>query len=226
MRILVVEDEPKTARHLDRGLRAAGFEVQACGSAEQGLAALASRAFDVLVLDVMLPGMSGLEMVHQLRKAGASTPVLFLSAKDAAKDRIKGLNEGGDDYLVKPYSLPEVVARLRALLRRGVPGAGAQRVEVADLVWEPAHRRISRMGKRIHLTPKEYALAVLLLNHQGEVVSRNQVIQAVWGLRTTVEGNSVDVQVLRLRKKLDDPFETKLIRTLRGVGIVLEAPEP
>ncbi len=113
MNILVVEDEPKTARHLDRGLRDAGFEVHACRSAEQGLIACAKHAFDALVLDVMLPGMSGLEMVHQLRSSGVATPVLFLSAKDATEDRIKGLNEGGDDYLVKPYSLPEVVARLR-----------------------------------------------------------------------------------------------------------------
>ncbi|MDE3246207.1 MAG: response regulator, partial [Acidobacteriota bacterium] len=147
MRILVVEDEPKTARQLDRGLRAAGFEVQTCASAEEGLIAWTSHTFDALVLDVLLPGMSGLAMVQELRKLGASTPVLFLSAKNATEDRIKGLNEGGDDYLVKPYSLPEVVARLRALLRRGVPGAGAQRVEIADLVWEPAFRRISRMGK-------------------------------------------------------------------------------
>lgn len=225
MRVLVVEDEPKTARHLDRGLREAGFEVQACTSAEQGLSACAKQTFDALVLDVMLPGMSGLEMVHQLRSSGVTTPVLFLSAKDATEDRIKGLNEGGDDYLVKPYSLPEVVARLRALLRRGGPPGNTKRVQVADLVWEPTSRRISRMGKRVDLTPKEYALATLLLNHQGEVVSRNQIIQAVWGLSTTVDGNSVDVQVLRLRKKLDDPFETKLIRTLRGVGIVLEAPD-
>jgi two-component system copper resistance phosphate regulon response regulator CusR len=118
-----------------------------------------------------------------------------------------------------------VVARLQALLRRGSLPGDALRVQVADLVWEPKNRRISRMGKRVDLTPKEYALATLLLNHQGEVVSRNQIIQAVWGLSTAVDGNSVDVQVLRLRKKLDDPFETKLIRTLRGVGIVLEAPD-
>lgn len=224
MRILVVEDETKAARHLERGLGAAGFEVQTCASAEQGLMACAQHTFDALVLDVMLPGMSGLEMVHQLRGSGVAMPVLFLSAKDATEDRIKGLNEGGDDYLVKPYSLPEVVARLRALLRRGSHPGILNQVVVADLVWEPTTRRISRMGKRVDLTPKEYALATLLLNHQGEVVSRNQIIQAVWGLSTTVDGNSVDVQVLRLRKKLDDPFETKLIRTLRGVGIVLEAP--
>lgn len=225
MHILLVEDEPKTARHLERGLKEAGFEVQACGTAEEGLTACAEQPFDVLVLDVMLPGKNGLEMVHQLRSSGVMTPVLFLSAKDAAEDRIKGLNEGGDDYLVKPYSLPEVVARIRALLRRGGQPGNPKRVQIADLVWEPASRRISRMGKRVDLTPKEYALATLLLNHQGEVVSRNQIIQAVWGLSTTVDGNSVDVQVLRLRKKLDDPFETKLIRTLRGVGIVLEAPD-
>ena len=225
MHILLVEDEAKTARHLQRGLREAGFEVMACASAEEGMAACDTQAFDALVLDVMLPGHSGLDMVQKLRGSGILTPVLFLSAKDT-EDRIRGLNEGGDDYLVKPYSLPEVVARLRALLRRNGRQGSSDRVQVADLVWEPAHRRISRMGKRVDLTPKEYALAALLLQNHGEVVSRNQVIQAVWGLSTAVDGNSVDVQVLRLRKKLDDPYEIKLIRTLRGVGIVLEALAP
>ncbi len=224
MHILVVEDEPKTARHLERGLRAAGFEVVACASAKEALDACRSRAFDALVLDVMLPDQSGLEMVHQLRKSGMLTPVLFLSAKDTTEDRIRGLNEGGDDYLVKPYSLPEVIARLKAILRRNVRPGGNERIQVADLIWEPGLRRITRMGRRVDLTPKEYALAVLLLQNHGDVVSRNQIIQAVWGLSTAVDGNSVDVQVLRLRKKLDDPFETKLIRTLRGIGIVLEAP--
>ncbi len=224
MRILVVEDEAKTARHLERGLREAGFEVLACASAEEGMEACGTQAFDALVLDVMLPGRSGLEMVHKLRESGMLTPVLFLSAKDTTEDRIRGLNQGGDDYLVKPYSLPEVVARLRALLRRNGRQSVSERVQVADLVWEPTRRRISRMGKRVDLTPKEYALAALLLQNHGEVVSRNQVVQAVWGLITSVDSNSVDVQVLRLRKKLDDPYETKLIRTLRGVGIVLEAP--
>lgn len=225
MRILVVEDEPKAARHLRRGLAEAGFEVTACTTAEEGLEACSHSPFEALVVDVMLPGVSGLEMVSRLRKSGYGTPVLFLSAKDTTADRIKGLNHGGDDYLVKPYSLPEAVARLRALLRRGghlVSGAG--RVQVADLVWEPAQRRITRMGKRIDLTPKEYALAALMLQHVGEVISRNQIIQTVWGLSSTVDDNSVDVQLLRLRRKLDGPFETKLIRTLRGVGHVLEAP--
>ena len=225
MRILMVEDEPKAARHLRRGLTDAGFEVTAFARAEEGLEACHLEPFDALVVDVMLPGMSGLDMVSRLRAAGYGTPVLFLSAKDTASDRIKGLDEGGDDYLVKPYSLPEVVARLRALLRRGGHlASGPGRIQVADLVWEPSQRRISRMGQRVDLTPKEYALATLLLQHVGEVVSRNQIIQTVWGIKSAVDDNSVDVQMLRLRRKLDDPFETKLIRTLRGVGHVLEAP--
>ncbi len=225
MRILVIEDEPKTARQLQRGLEEAGFEAHLSKSAEDGLAACAKHSFDALVLDVMLPGMSGLDLVQQLRAAGTPMPVLFLSAKDTTGDRIRGLNEGGDDYLVKPYSLPEVVARLNALLRRGGrSGASPERIQIADLLWEPNHRRIARMGKRVDLTPKEYALAALLLQNQGQVVSRSQIIKAVWGLSTVVDGNSVDVQVLRLRKKLDDPYAIKLIRTLRGVGIVLETP--
>jgi two-component system copper resistance phosphate regulon response regulator CusR len=149
--------------------------------------------------------------------------VLFLSAKGSTEDRIRGLNEGGDDYLVKPYALAEVLARVRALLRRSSGAMVSSQVKVADLVWEPTHRRITRDGRRIDLTPKEYALAALLLQNRGEVVSRAQIAQAVWGMDVVVDGNAVDVQVRRLRLKLDEPFPVKLVHTLRGVGVVLEA---
>jgi two-component system copper resistance phosphate regulon response regulator CusR len=180
------------------------------------------ETFDALVVDIMLPGFSGLELVSRLRRKGIQVPVLFLSAKGAIEDRIRGLEEGADDYLVKPFALPELVARLRALLRRGAMPS-KDRVQVGDLVWEPAQRRISRLGKRVDLTPKEYALATLLLRSPGEVVTREQMGRAVWGLSCVVDPNALDVQVLRLRKKLDDPYPLKLIHTLRGVGLVLES---
>ncbi len=223
MRLLIVEDEPKIAQRLAAGLREAGFETVVCLTGEEALGAARSQAFDALLVDVMLPGISGLEAVRRLRLEGLASPVLFLSAKDSTEDRVRGLNEGGDDYIVKPYALPEVLARIRAILRRsaGAPAQGL--VRVADLVWDPSQRRITREGRRVDLTPKEYALATLLLQHPGEVVSRAQIARAVWGLEVVTDGNAVDVQVRRLRRKLDEPFDVKLIHTLRGVGVVLEA---
>jgi two-component system copper resistance phosphate regulon response regulator CusR len=223
MRLLVVEDEPKIARHLASGLEAAGFQVETCATGEAALDRARSAAFDALLVDVMLPGMSGLEAVRRLRSEGLASPVLFLSARDSTEDRVRGLNEGGDDYIVKPFALAEVLARIRAILRRSSLSPAAGPVKVADLAWEPGLRRITREGRRVDLTPKEYALATLLLQHRGEVVSRAQIARAVWGLEVVTDGNAVDVQVRRLRRKLDDPFEVKLIHTLRGVGVVLEA---
>lgn len=222
MTILIVEDEPKTARQLLAGLESAGFKAQAVDQGETGLRLATSQAYEALIVDIMLPGMSGLQMVRQLRDSGIQTPVLFLSAKSSLEDRVLGLEGGGDDYLAKPYAIPEVVARLRAILRRQSPSATPDRVQVADLVWEPQQKRISRMGQRVDLTPKEYALASLFLQHIGEVVPRSLIVQALWGSEVPAESNAVDVQMLRLRKKLDDPFEVKLLHTLRGVGVVLE----
>jgi len=221
MRILIVEDEAKTAHHLRDGLAEAGFEPHLFQDGPSALDAALMESFDALVVDIMLPGFSGLELVSKLRRKGVQVPVLFLSAKGALEDRIRGLEGGGDDYLVKPFALPELVARLRALLRRGtIPSK--DRVQVGDLVWEPVQRRISRLGKRVDLTPKEYALATLLMRNPGEVVTRDQMAQAVWGLSSGVDPNAMDVQVRRLRKKLDDPYPVKLIHTLRGIGLVLE----
>ena len=223
MRLLIVEDEPKIARHLAAGLQEAGFQAAVCHSGEEALQRVRVEAFDALLVDIMLPGISGLEAVRRLRLEGLSSPVLFLSAKDSTEDRIRGLNEGGDDYIVKPYAMAEVMARVRAILRRSTAAPAAAPVKIADMVWEPALRRITREGRRIDLTPKEYALATLLLQHPGEVVSRAQIARAVWGLEVVTDGNAVDVQVRRLRQKLDEPFAVKLIHTLRGVGVVLEA---
>lgn len=225
MNILIVEDEPKTARHLRAGLEAAGFAVQTVATAESGLRHATASPFDALVVDIMLPGMSGLEMVKKLRASHVSTPVIFLSAKSSLEDRVLGLEEGGDDYLTKPYAIPEVVARLRAVLRRKEGNSVAQKVQLADLVWDPVQRKVSRDGARVDLTPKEYTLAALLLQHRGEVVPRNLIVQALWGEGVPPDSNAVDVQLLRLRKKLDDPYAVKLIHTLRGVGVVLEVRE-
>lgn len=225
MHILIVEDEPKTSRHLRAGLEASGFTVQTVTTAEGGLRHATATPFDALVVDIMLPGMSGLDMVQRLRQAQVATPVLFLSAKSSLEDKVLGLEGGGDDYLTKPYAIPEVVARLKAVLRRQGTGRAQDVVEVADLVWDPSHRRITRLGQRVDLTPKEYTLATVLLQHRGEVVPRSLIVQALWGDGVPPDSNAVDVQLLRLRKKLDDPFTTKLIHTLRGVGVVLESRE-
>ena len=221
MRILIVEDEAKTARHLQEGLAEDGYEVTWTDRGDRGLALAAHGNFDALVVDVMLPGLTGVELVQQLRARGISTPALFLSARGGAEDRVRGLNAGGDDYMTKPYSLNEVVARLRAILRRSALGKSPEPMTVADLVWEPSRRRISRMGRHIELSPREYALAALLLDNRGEVVNRRQIVKGVWGLDIPTDGNALDVQVRRLRAKLDDPFERKLIHTVRGIGLFL-----
>ena len=174
----------------------------------------------------MLPGLSGLDLVRRLREEGRVIPVLFLSAKGNLEDRLQGLAAGGDDYLAKPYSVLEVAARLRSILRRlqVPPVPGVQ--QVADLVWDPHTRHIARSGDRIDLTPKEYAIMTLLLEHIGDVVPRSQMVQAVWGMDCAVDPNAVDVQILRLRRKVDDPYPVKLIHTLRGVGLLLEPRGP
>ncbi len=222
MSLLVLEDDPDIAAHLTAGLTEAGFQVTTCSAGDQALALALTTPFKALVIDVGVPGISGLDVVRRLREVGRQTPVLFLTARDRMEDRIRGLEEGGDDYVVKPYSLPEVVARLRAILRRTQPPeAYAKLVEVGDLTWEPALRKISRAGQKVELTPKEYALAVLLLEHRGAVVSRAQIVRAVWGLPAVTDPNAVDVQIRRLRRKLDDPYPDKLIHTVRGLGVVL-----
>lgn len=226
MNLLLIEDELRTAKEVQTGLERSGFRVAHAATGEDGLRHLLHSPVDALIVDVMLPGFTGFEVVRAIRSRGLTVPVLFLSALDSTADRVKGLDEGGDDYLVKPFALPELVARVKALLRRSsdakAPAAPAV-VQIADLQWDPAQHRILRQGKRIDLTPKEYALAALLLEHQGEVVTRAQICRVVWELQFEPAPNTVDVQVRRLRTKLDDPFDIKLLHTLRGVGYVLEA---
>ena len=223
MLLLVVEDEAKTARQIRAGLENAGFEVEVAASGEAGLQAALRLRPDGLIVDVMLPGFSGLALVRGLRERGVGAPVLFLSARDDTSDKVRGLDAGGDDYLGKPFAFPELLARIRALLRRGpMVDVEPAVVTVADLEWDRESRRIARAGRRIDLTPKEYALAELLLEHHGEVVSRQQIVHHVWDLPFEGVGNAIDVQVGRLRTKLDEPFERRLVHTLRGVGYVLE----
>ena len=225
LRVLIVEDGARAVGELRVGLEAAGLEVWQVSSGEEGLHLCGEEAFEAMVVDVMLPGISGLTLVKRLREAGDDTPVIFLSAKGALDDRLRGLEAGGDDYLAKPYSILEVVARLRTITRRAQVQRQAGRLQVADLVWDSRHRQITRSGHRIDLTPKEYALMTLLLEHRGQVVPRSQVVQAVWGLACAVDPNAVDVQILRLRRKVDMPYPVKLIHTMRGVGLVLEPRE-
>lgn len=225
LHVLIVEDEARTAAELRLGLETAGLEVRLASSGEEGLQLCGKEAFEAMVVDVMLPGISGLTLVKRLREAGNDTPVIFLSAKGDLVDRLHGLEAGGDDYLAKPYSILEVVARLRTIARRTQGRQQAGRLQVADLVWDSRHRQITRSGHRIDLTPKEYALMTLLLEHVGHVVPRSQMVQTIWGMACAVDPNAVDVQILRLRRKVDGPYPVKLIHTLRGVGLVLEPRE-
>lgn len=223
MRILVVEDEPKAGDYLRKGLTESGFIVDLARTGTDGLQLATTDTFDLIVLDVMLPGMDGWQVVQELRKT-QQTPVLFLTARDDVQDRIKGLELGADDYLVKPFAFAELVARIRTLLRRG-PIRESERLEIADLEIDVLKRRVTRGGERIDLTPKEFALLHLLAKRQGEVLSRSLIASQVWDMNFDSDTNVVDVAVRRLRAKIDDDYLHKLIHTLRGMGYVLEMRE-
>ncbi|NMM26490.1 MAG: heavy metal response regulator transcription factor [Glaciimonas sp.] len=224
MRILVVEDEPKAGDYLRKGLTESGFVVDLARTGTDGLQCAIADAYDLIVLDVMLPGMDGWQVVQELRKAQQTqqTPILFLTARDDVQDRIKGLELGADDYLVKPFAFAELVARIRSLLRRG-PIRESERLEIADLEIDVLKRRVTRGGVRIDLTPKEFALLHLLAKRQGEVLSRSLIASQVWDMNFDSDTNVVDVAVRRLRAKIDEAYSHKLIHTLRGMGYVLEA---
>lgn len=223
MRILVVEDEPKAGEYLRKGLTESGFVVDLARSGTDGLQLATADAYDLIVLDVMLPGMDGWQVVQELRKT-QETPVLFLTARDDVQDRIKGLELGADDYLVKPFAFAELVARIRTLLRRG-PIRESERLEIADMEIDVLKRRVTRGGERIDLTPKEFALLHLLAKRQGEVLSRSLIASQVWDMNFDSDTNVVDVAVRRLRAKVDEAYPRKLIHTLRGMGYVLEIRE-
>lgn len=222
MRILVVEDEKKVAKALKDGLEGEHYDVAVASSGEEGFFLLSAEKFDLVVLDLMLPGRDGLEVLRTLRKQGQQTPVLVLTARDTVEDRVIGLDSGADDYLVKPFAFPELVARIRALIRRGRTDQ-ALRFQVADLEMDLVTRKVTRRGMPIELTAKEFELLEYLLRQQGRVVSREMITRDVWHEpeRATPLDNVIDVHIARLRRKVDDPFDQRLLHTVRGVGFVL-----
>jgi two-component system copper resistance phosphate regulon response regulator CusR len=222
VRILLVEDETKVGNAVSEGLRAEGYEITWAQSGEEGFFHASSQGFDLIVLDVMLPGRDGIEVLHTLRKQGSRTPVLLLTAKDAIEDRVLGLDAGADDYLVKPFAFAELSARLRALLRRNKPEPAGV-FAIAGLEIDPIRRTVTREDQRIDLTAREFELLEYLARNHGRVVSREMLARDVWkeGGRVTPLDNVIDVHVARLRRKMDDPFETKLLHTVRGVGFTL-----
>ncbi len=222
MRLLIVEDDVKTANALKTGLEKESFTVAVARTGEDGFYLLNTESFDAVVLDWMLPGRDGIEILKTLRARGTRTPVLLLTARDTVDDRVLGLESGADDYLVKPFAFAELVARIHSLLRRAAP-AEPLRKSVADLVVDLEIRRVSRTGKAIELTPREFNLLAFLLREPGQVVTREMLAKEVWAEtnRVTPLDNVIDVHVAHLRKKIDDGHAIKLLHTVRGVGFVL-----
>jgi len=221
VRVLIVEDEPKSAAYLRKGLSEHGYVADLAGNGEDGLFMAQHSEYDLLILDVMLPSRDGWSVMTELRRAGKQVPVLFLTARDSVPDRVKGLDLGADDYLVKPFAFSELLARIRTILRRG-PSRRSEALRFADLELDPLSHKAVRAGKRLDLTPKEFLLLALFVRRPGEVLSRTSIAEQVWDMNFDCGTNVVDVHVRRLRSKVDDPFERKLIRTIRGVGYVLE----
>ena len=224
MKILVVEDEAKTGSYLKQGLVEAGFVVDLAVNGLDGLHLASTESYELAILDVMLPGIDGWQVLQGMRRAGKEMPVLFLTARDQVDDRVKGLELGADDYLVKPFAFAELLARVRTLLRRGGKTKDSESLRAADLELDLLRHRVTRAGKRIDLTAKEFILLELLLRRQGEVLPRSLIASQVWDMNFDSDSNVIEVAVRRLRAKIDDDFEAKLIRTVRGMGYVLEAP--
>ena len=224
MKILIVEDEIKTGDYLKQGLSEAGFVVDLVRDGTDGMHQALVEDYDLAVLDVMLPGLDGWQVLQGIRRSGKDLPVLFLTARDHVDERVKGLELGADDYLVKPFAFSELLARIRTLLRRGRVAAETV-LRAADLELDLLRRRASRANQRIDLTAKEFALLELLIRRQGEVLPRSLIASQVWDMNFDSDTNVIDVAVRRLRAKMDDDFEPKLIHTIRGMGYVLEVPE-
>jgi len=221
MRVLVAEDDEKIASFLVKGLKSAGFAVNHASDGEVGLHLATTQSYDVAVIDIMLPKLDGLSLIEQLRQRKIKTPVIILSAKRSIDDRIKGLQTGGDDYVTKPFSFAELLARVYALIRRAGQGPEPTRLEVGELTLDLLTRDVLRAKKKIELQPREFALLEYLMRNTGRVVSKTMIMEHVWGYDFDPQTNVVDVLVCRLRNKVDRDFETKLIRTYRGVGYVL-----
>ncbi|MEH6565442.1 MAG: heavy metal response regulator transcription factor [Halopseudomonas sp.] len=221
MRILVVEDERKAAEYLRKGLSESGYQVAVALEGLDARHLIEEEAFDLIILDVMLPGMDGWQLIKLIRLRG-QTPVLFLTARDSIEDRVKGLELGADDYLIKPFSYSELLARVRSLLRRA-PLRELEHYKLDDLEVDVLRRQVNRAGQRIVLTNKEFALLQLLISHAGEVMSRTRIASDVWNINFDSDTNVVDVAIRRLRAKIDDPFQHKLVHTVRGMGYKLDA---
>ena len=226
MKLLIVEDQPKTGQYLRQGLSEAGFitELAADGITGQHLALTGDYA--LLILDVMLPGRDGWQILQAVRSAGLDMPVLFLTARDAVEDRVHGLELGADDYLIKPFAFSELLARVRSLLRRGSSTTQETSLQLADLRLDLIRRRVERNGERIDLTAKEFSLLELLLRRQGEVLPKSLIASQVWDMNFDSDTNVIEVAIRRLRLKIDDSHDQKLIHTVRGMGYVLEERTP
>ncbi|HWH70086.1 MAG TPA: response regulator transcription factor [Candidatus Sulfotelmatobacter sp.] len=225
MRLLLIEDEKKVADVIARGLRAEGFAVDVAYDGPSGWDLAATVSYDVIILDLMLPGLNGTELLRRLRSQGSQAAVLVLTARDATQDKVENFEAGADDYLTKPFAFAELLVRVKALLRRA-QGPRANLLRVADLEIDRLTQQVKRAGKRIELTAKEYALLEYLAAHAGRVLSRTMIIEHVWDESFEGLTNIVDVYVRHLREKVDEPFEPKLIRTVRGAGYCLTASEP
>ncbi|MEN4771299.1 heavy metal response regulator transcription factor [Duffyella gerundensis] len=222
--MLIVEDELKTGTYLKQGLQEAGYDVTLVNDGRQGLEHILRQHYDLIILDVMLPSMDGWDILQQMRMARHEEPVLFLTARDNVSEKIKGLDLGADDYLLKPFDFAELLARIRTLLRRNRTQASGNH-GIADLIMDATRRTVSRSGKKIHLSTKEFVLLELLLQRTGEVLPRNLLSSLVWNIDFESDTNVIDVAVRRLRSKVDDDFTPKLIHTVRGIGYVLEIRE-
>jgi two-component system, OmpR family, copper resistance phosphate regulon response regulator CusR len=223
MKLLVAEDEPKIGLYLQQGLSEAGFTVDLLSTGQAALEQVLSEPYDLLILDVMLPSLDGWEVLRQLRSAGQQLPVLFLTARDRVEDRVKGLELGADDYLIKPFAFSELLARVRTLLRRASSPPVATLLCIADLEVDLLKRRAQRGGTRIDLTAKEFALLELLLRRSGEVLPKSLIASQVWDMNFDSDTNVIEVAIRRLRAKIDDNFALKLIQTARGMGYMIDA---